>query len=235
MTTALVVPVLSNFAGLAELLASVDEPVLPVVVDNWASNRGVAGGWNAGLRRAMAAGCEHTVLANDDCAFLPGTLGKLVASLGRWLVVSPLNVWEYPDGWAAAETYRPPLDFGCVALRTFEFVARVGLFDENFWPAYWEDIDMQRRLELVAADARGGTRWDAPYRHHVSVTQLSVPGGVRTAADHARSEAYYAAKWGGGIGEETYATPFGVPGASVAEWPEPLSRRPGGTGGTGQR
>lgn len=34
-------------------------------------------------------------------------------------------------------------------VHTKKFLMKVGTFDENFYPAYWEDIDMMRRLRIL--------------------------------------------------------------------------------------
>ncbi len=47
------------------------------------ANRGVAGGFNAGLAAARAGGAEHVLLLDDDSVPAPGMVAALLAALGR--------------------------------------------------------------------------------------------------------------------------------------------------------
>ena len=86
--------------------------------------------------------------------------------------------------------------------RVFETVGR---FDENFWPAYYEDIDFGRRMWLGFAQQQ----WP---RIHCDVSLAGFSHGVDLGGaviDNDKLAAYYAEKWGGPKGEETYHRPFG--------------------------
>lgn len=196
----LVVPVLYNFKGLTELMASVDVPVQPFVIDNWNQNRGVAGGWNEGIRRALEAGCEAIAVSNDDVRLWPGTLQKLVRCMEDYPLVSA-TASEGP------EEYLYPADYSLFMIRP-DLVEKVGWFDEVFYPAYFEDNDMNYRLKLAGYPE---TRWGGARIDHVgSVTQNWNGDMVVSHSDFEKNRLYYKTKWGGVPGEETYTMPFGV-------------------------
>lgn len=94
-------------------------------------NGGVASAWNQILRAHPAA--SVALIANHDVVFPAGVLGEALAvvdaSKAQWL---PL----LPDG-----------DAFSAFLLTARAWARVGLFDDGFHPAYFEDNDYRDRLE----------------------------------------------------------------------------------------
>jgi hypothetical protein len=66
MSLSLIVPVLKRFDLFAELMASVEYPYLPIVIDNWRGNRGVSPAWNLGMRKSLQAGNQYAIICNDD-------------------------------------------------------------------------------------------------------------------------------------------------------------------------
>jgi hypothetical protein len=103
--------------------------------------------------------------------------------------------------------------------------AIVGAFDEAFYPAYFEDTDYRRRLQLANV---------TPIEWSREVSAIIYPGrervisgivhgkhdpdgyqgwrGKKLAWFWERYEANkkrYAEKWGGAPGQETYSVPFG--------------------------
>jgi GT2 family glycosyltransferase len=153
---AMIVPTLNQVDGLMRLLASIDHWVGElVVVDNgsrWPRgdrlrmpvvphaarqhlvevphNLGVAGSWNLGIKATPHA--ERWLVVNDDAWFPPGSLQRLDEQS------SPL---------ALTLSGASP-EWSCFVLGA-EVVKRVGLFDERFHPAYFEDNDFERRCLLA--------------------------------------------------------------------------------------
>lgn len=208
MSTAVVVPVMKNFKGFAELMESIDTPVLPLVIDNWTHNAGVGPAWNRGIVQAAEAGCEYAVIVNDDVVLPSGMIGRLTERLtGRRAIVSPTNVTGvcHPRG----------LNFWCFAIKPREFIQQYGLFDENFAPAYYEDDDMAYRVRLAGGVIE--TIADTAY-HQVMGTQSmdSVPVVGYDVWD--KNEKYYAEKWGGSGGNEKFRTPFNDPDKTIKDW-----------------
>lgn len=211
LSVGLVVPVLSNFTGFAQLMNSVDRPITPIVLDNWNGNRGVAASWNEGIRRG--ANLDVLIICNDDVAFWPGTIDKLVEGLQDHELVSVVATDTGQTGYLEDE--KP--DFCCFAIGP-KFTDTFGWFDENFKPAYFEDNDMYYRLKL--AGAYTALRLDARVDHGGSVTQFSAKNDEGRVVSHHQfrlNREYYTAKWGGVPGEEKHDTPFGR-GGSIKEW-----------------
>jgi GT2 family glycosyltransferase len=105
----------------------------------------------------------------------------------------------------------------CFAI-TPHCIDAVGLFDENFYPAYLEDVDFNRRCELA-----GVNRCDIPNLNilhgdppdargtHGSRTINSDPILAReNGRTHANNFDYYQEKWGGMPGQETLRLPYGA-------------------------
>ncbi len=211
---ALVVPTLTNHRGLADLLASVDVPVLPFVSRNYEEpHRSVAASWNWGIRGAIAAGCDIIHVANDDVTYHPGCMMALARALvlKGALLVSGIDAKRDQDplpGLYAHATY------ACFAVGRdfFEVVGEDG-FDEHFTPAYFEDEDMLRRLKLLAPTLPM-RRLDymvhgAFYDHVGSATQNADPKRPVVSREVFESNrSRYVLKWGGVPGKERYATPY---------------------------
>ena len=214
----LVVPTLDNFRGLAEMLESVRSrhPWTPFIVPNWRNGWCVSRSWNDGLRRAFAAGCDIALVVNDDVLFAPQAVDEVVTLLGRSSddvvlvsadnvrdnLASPQDILEYAT---ATESVVDAPDFSCFAVRP-DVLERIGLFDEGFRPAYFEDNDYHYRIRL--AGARAVRTSLAPYVHFGSRTQNGPCGPIVTSQAFEANRAYYTGKWGGRPGEETYSTPW---------------------------
>jgi hypothetical protein len=92
----------------------------------------------------------------------------------------------------------------------------VGYFDENIHPAYDEDVDFARRVDLL-----GLPRVEVGFTgtHVGSATIMADPSlRAQNGSTHASNDAYYARKWGGSKqGGETFTTPFDK-GGHVGDW-----------------
>jgi hypothetical protein len=217
---ALVVPVLNRFDMFTEMMETVDTPVQLFVIDQWRNNRGVSWAWNEGMRRARSAGYKHAVIANDDLKFRPGSLRGIydaIVDTGATLV-SP-NQQRHP---ARVGTYedmgiRSGADFFCFAIDIEQTVSGAGWFDEQFFPAYFEDNDMHRRMRLAGLTSLIHTGHIV--FHEGSMTQKFDKKNPNV--DGAKFEAvrsYYDLKWGGTPEHESYNTPFNRPELTVRDW-----------------
>jgi len=153
----LVVPTLTRHDLLELMLASVDHPVgRLVVVDNsgtldaagtdladdfrvlrMPTNLGVAASWNLACRLAYRD--AYVLIASDDVTFPPGALARFAELSGEDRVVLS-GTWPH---WCAFS-----LGMGVVH--------RVGLFDEGYYPAYFEDTDYRRRLDRAGVEVVTG-------------------------------------------------------------------------------
>lgn len=156
-------------------------------------NLGVSASWNVLLR---LAGKLPMVLVNDDVFVSENTLEELMKP-DEMCIVTGL-------GWALFRQ-----DPG-VRLE-------VGDYDENFFPAYYEDNDFDRRRHLANVtrvikenDVVVGHGADLGKPHTPSSTlKHMTPEERRDLQErHHRQTQYYIAKWGGLPGHECYKTPF---------------------------
>jgi GT2 family glycosyltransferase len=168
----LVVPTLTRHDLLKRMLGSVDSPVGHlVVIDNsgrgivggtgpWErmtvlpmpSNLGVAASWNLAVK--MAHKEPWVLIASDDMWWPAGALAKFAKqSAEDRLVVS--ETWPH---W-------------CAFTLGMRVVQKAGLFDEGYYPAYFEDTEYERRLKN-----HGIKRVIGPTVHHDNSSTLATPG-----------------------------------------------------------
>ena len=212
---ALVVPVMKRFDLFTRLMASVDVEVYPVIVPNYDKNIGVAAAWNYGMKKAIEHGCEYALICNDDITFTPGAINAIIDVLKNtdYCLVSPNHNGEQRiesllDGAAS---------FFCFAVRPKELTEKVGWFDENIYPAYFEDNDMHRRMTLGGIKSCINTR--VVVNHIGSATQLADPDKPTLGAERFQAiKAYYVRKWGGEPHKEKFSTPWNKPGLTLKAW-----------------
>jgi GT2 family glycosyltransferase len=155
------------------------------------SNYGVAKSWN--ILISIAPG-EDIILSNDDIAFAPDTIQLLLAEAERNRragIVSAIEGQRFALFWLNRTAYE-----------------EVGPFDEQFYPAYFEDNDYHRRLTLA--------HWESPIAfsavaHETSATYKAKDQAAQSQhhQDFRRCRELYIRKWGGLPGEEIYTTPYG--------------------------
>lgn len=212
---ALVVPVLKRFDLFTKLMASVDTEVYPIVVPNYEDNIGVASAWNYGMKKAIEAGCEYAVICNDDITFTPGALDAMIDVLKNTeaLLVSPNQNGEKD----VVNLIENGADFFCFAVKPKKFVQSVGWFDENIYPAYFEDNDMHYRMQLAGVPSYIDTR--IVVNHFGSGTQNADPEKPNVPASRFEAiRAYYIRKWGGDVGKESFDRPWDRQGLNVKAW-----------------
>ena len=163
MIPAAIVPTWTRHDLLERMLASWDHPTGHLlIVDNsgrgvevpdgpWSrvtvlpmpSNIGVAAAWNLGVKCLPEV--PWWLFCSDDVVWPEGSLGQLASVSGtEWVSLCG-------GSWAAFTVGASVVD-------------HVGLFDERFYPAYFEDDDYRWRCERAGVDVR-----------HESVTRLHEP------------------------------------------------------------
>lgn len=201
------VPTLNRYEALLSLLRSVEigtiRPAAYLIIDNggklkdeikkngWklpamseiiepGENIGVAASWNL----ALGKGIKYTVLAGDDCIFEADALEKLLASADK------------NDG---PGLFWPRLDDGCSEwgcfLQNKSLTDLVGMYDERFWPGYFEDDDYRHRMSLFGI---APVRVPAAFVNHIG-------GATSHQFDQSTlwiNEQRYEEKWGGPKGSE---------------------------------
>lgn len=226
--------VLNNFKGAVEAIESIrsEHEIDLIIIDQWRNNRTLAHAWNIGAQRAFERGCDYAIVCNDDILFAPESIDAMVAEYQRLqhsekvVMVTPNNItaelldpydilnYKRPDD---PPTFSDHPNFSCFLIGR-EFFDLVGSFDENFKPAWYEDNDMHRRIELLGYRAICTTA--APQVHFggVSTSMLENPNS-------GDSKRYYIKKWGGvpvshptAEEKEHFTTPYNDPNLSPKEW-----------------
>lgn len=193
-------------------------------------NKGCGGGWNQGIEWGLAAGFTHFLVLNNDTLIGPKTVEGLYQRLVQTdvpvLLSSAVDVSgevrapeellqsdHAVNNKVASEAPHP--NFSCFMISK-ETVDKVGLFDEAFWPAYFEDNDYHRRLKLVAGDASGVATTTAVFYHFGSRTQNEALGKpIVPGSKFEENRGYFARKWGGNPGSEIFTNPFNDPSKDI--------------------
>ena len=195
MITTVIIPVLNGYDKLARCVASLPESVENIlVIDN---GGGVCGPSGLVLEGGRAR-----------CLSMPSNLGvpqswnlgiKLYPHEPGWLLLNH-DAWFDAEAWAAfdADCAEDSLTLAgappwCCAWVGRSVVDRVGLFCELFYPAYMEDVDYERRCDVLGIAA---TMSSACVKHDNSSTIKADPV-LRRANDatHARNQAVYEERW----------------------------------------
>lgn len=159
-------------------------------------NLGVAGAWNVGARKVLETGADYLVIVSASMLFGPKLHTTWVEQMERWW---GHNVIEADiHSWHLIALHR----------RLFE---EVGLFDENFH-AYFEQIDWCYRLRMKGLE-------HSFIRAPINALSTGVGQHIQFVDCPAKPLLdYYADKWGGQKGEETFVQPWG--NKPIGYWPE---------------
>jgi len=155
-------------------------------------NIGCAAAWNTALRTY-----GDVLISNDDIALRPDTIAAFVAAIE-----------SHPEGLC----FQLPSQGWALFFQRAALAERIGFYDENFFPAYFEDNDYHRRMLLAGLDR---TFIAAEVHHDRSSTLAALPAAQRHE-HHAAFRAcqqYYMHKWGGLPHHETNTTP-----ACLGKW-----------------
>lgn len=186
----LIVPTLNQTHGFLDLVSSVDRDDMRVLaIDNGRqglrdlvasnvhvvelpSNLGVASSWNLGVKSLPFESVWF--FASDDVTFAPGALNMIVEAAKTDNVVLS-SEWPHWQWFAIGQ----------------DVVERVGLFDEAFHPANFEDDDYLRRCEHAGVDV---VMIDASHQHLRHATVFSPEFAHRKESTYSVNETYYRAK-----------------------------------------
>jgi len=215
MIPVLIVPVLNRPELLDRMLDSVDVEVGTLVIvdngdvvhptthlaDRWQGhtrliwpghNLGVAASWNLGMK--VTPDAPWWFITGFDMLYTPGDLQQLVDEMNS----SPKPRTVHLHGYSSFALNR-------------DGVERVGYFDENFHPAYFEDNDYAYRCFLKGMEA---VHLLNGAKHEGSATIY----GDQSYRDQNHqtfeaNKAYYLAKWGGMPSQERWTSPFAIDAA----------------------
>jgi len=139
------------------------------------ANLGFTGGNNAGIRQALALGCDFVFLLNNDTTVEPGAISELVkvaSSDAHWGILTPvIHYFDHPDevwfggssldlarGQAVHDNSRilsrdaPPSPLpwttGCAMFLRADLIRQLEGFDDRFF-LLWEDVDLSLRARAA--------------------------------------------------------------------------------------
>ena len=166
MIPVLIIPILNRYDLLDQNLETIDYPIgeilivnngkenyvpkrtnLNVRVLNLPSNLGMSGSWNLGIK--LYPHSEYWMYSSADTHWVPGSLEQLHLASGKDKLVMT------KEGWSAFSIGE-------------NIIREVGLFDEYYYPIYFEDNDYYERV--MRSNVKNG---------YVSGTiEVSTPNGV---------------------------------------------------------
>lgn len=235
MKIGIVIPVMNNFRGAIELIWSAkSKHDLQVYIESqWIEPRkSLAQAWTDGAKKAFDDGCDYAIVCNDDILMSPDTIDALVEEYKALrhnenvIMVTPNNIkLELADPYHILSYERPTANytfsehpnFSCFCIAP-EFFELVGTFDNNFYPAWFEDNNCHRVAQLLGYKLISTTA--SPQVHIGGVSTSMMPN-----PDSGVSQAYYIKKWGGlpashgnPTSVERYATPYNNPNFTAKDW-----------------
>lgn len=199
-----------------EYLASIAENNRVDII-NLFKNEGVAYAWNFGIKLAIQKyNSKYLFIPNNDVLLNENTIDKLIEIIrdGKIMLVSATN---RNDGKLRPENLKYQLvpsekelkeepDFSCFMIKK-ETVEKIGLFDENFKPAYFEDNDYHYRIRLAGYKAVKDNQ--NIYYHFGSMTiRENDEAKMFSNTRYLLNKEYYRGKWGGYPGQEIYDKPW---------------------------
>jgi GT2 family glycosyltransferase len=149
-------------------------------------NLGVSGSWNMLMDYADKVKATHVLILNDDIY-----LGKPEEE-----IKTIIKLWN-PEFLCTELNW-------CSFILSVETFKKVGNFDENFFPAYFEDNDYFRRMQLANVPIIMNPMLN-PIIYRNSMTIQKSP---ELNSGFEKNRQYYISKWGGQPTQETFATPF---------------------------
>lgn len=209
----------SNVAGCLASMGTLSVPVL--LVDNspggdtkeipvpngvevvyYPWNLGVAASWNLGIKR----GADQTLVCSASMRFGEHGLARIIEQAAPG---------KYGTAWWGCAWHFIALGRALVDL--------IGLLDENFYPAYYEDNDYTYRARLAGVGFCNG---GFPKRRCALEDLRCIGNAVAWRAgyldeyDLGACEKYYERKWGGPPAQEKWTHPFNDITRNLAWWPD---------------
>ena len=203
MIPVMILPTLTRHDLAVKMLASIDYPVgLLIIINNhpnanfegtdsipdcvatyrvlnMPSNFGCAGSWNLGVKCAPFA--SWWMVVSDDIQFHTGALEKFALDRSTdGLTIS--DEWPHYQFFGLGENV----------------VSEIGLFDENFFPANFEDDDYQRRCETAGIEIR---QIGVPHTHVKQGTVQATEWAAQNQRTYALNEGHYRQK----VAEEDFS------------------------------
>lgn len=180
-----------------------------VAFEHHPENIGIGRSWNIGAKKVVNEKMDYLVIMSATMIFQNG-MDDLVS-----FMESNTNSWglETQHIWHLI----------CLKRLTFE---KVGYFDENFYPAYWEDTDYIRRMELANIHIPMAENPRLPKVNIDAISQgdaTAMKSGLKVNMQAMKD--YFIEKWGADNSfasqedrDRMYDHPFNNPEYSIKYW-----------------
>ena len=151
------------------------------------SNLNVSGSWNLIMDYAEKVKATHVLMLNDDVY-----LGK-----------TELEIQTILRLWGNAPFYNSEMNW-CSFIMSVEGFKKVGKFDENLFPNYFNDNDMFTRMKLLNMDMV----YTAMLNPVIFRNSMTIAKDPTLNSQFGVYRQNYINKWGGVPHEEKFTTPF---------------------------
>lgn len=199
MTYQIVIPFVYR-PYMEECIATIKVPRENILlIDNTSQNIGVAASWNKGIEQMRERGCKWLILLSASVRFGEAGMQDFIDVIEK--TTDDFMACEPSHGWH------------CIAIRSTVF-DRVGTFDENFYPGYFEDTDFGYRCGLAEIRCWGSV-WGIQIETVMWAHSVKL-AGIKSDGD--RLGAFMLAKWGGVRDHYEYKTPFNDPTRTLKDW-----------------
>jgi hypothetical protein len=168
---------------------------------------GCSGAMNVGLKKIDSEGLDYCIILSPSALFTNS-------------IEDFVKIIEEEEKKAKNYYYWSVANFktDCHAFAiTKKCVDEVGLYDENFYPVYYDDTDYGYRMGLIGVA-----------KTPVEPLRISqdLGGGLKNNkrafdlywANVNHIHDYYVRKWGGEAGQEIFKTPFNNPNLTIKDW-----------------
>lgn len=150
-------------------------------------NLGVAKSWNLLMEFAEKQGATHVLMLNDDI-YLGKTEIQIQSVLQVWKNMAFINSYQQ---WSAY-------------ILTVQAWKEFGKFDENIFPAYFEDNDAHYRMKLLDMNMVYTEKLNpAIFRN-----SMTIEKDASLNENFLKNRSYYIKKWGGAPDKEKFLVPF---------------------------
>jgi len=181
-----------------------EQNVNHVIKPDVPTHLGCSGGWNVLIRHCFdKLNYDYIIVVGSDTCFKPGFVEAFIRDLET----------IKPDFAVGQDTM-----FNCWTMNR-NCYEKIGLWDENFFPAYFEDGDYHCRIKL--SDIVMKNVGDSGLFEHFGSATIKT-NNERNNTNHltfVKNEAYFKKKWLiSGNWDADYKTPFNNPNMKINEW-----------------
>lgn len=201
------------------------------VIENPLGNH-LAASWNLGIKKGFEAGTEYVLVINNDLVFQPEAIDNLVEFAQKQ---PELLLWSASE-WPELKTIKTAKLNGEISFHPHfsafmvdrKTIKKVGYFDENLGPAYFEDNDYHTRI-LLAGGKAASTKKARFYHYGSRTTRVDHNLKRQTYHSYKKNREYLLKKWGvdfhGRVFEPpeevlelVYQQPFNNPRKKIKDW-----------------